>query len=64
MKYKRKNQFSRLKKSYKKQIVNRIIYLTKEDILDISLRVDKLTESDEILKESQNPNDSIINRSI
>ena len=61
MKSKRKNQFSRLKKSYKKQIVNRMIYLTKEDI---SLRVDKLTESDEILKESQNPNDSIINRSI
>lgn len=64
MRYKRKRRFSRLKKSYKKQVVNRMIYLAKKDISGISFLIDGLKENDELIKESENPNNSIINRSI
>lgn len=64
MKSKSKKRYSRLKKSYKKQIVNKMIYLAKKDISDISIVLDKLTESDKIFIENKNLNSSIINRSI
>lgn len=64
MKYKRKKQFSGLKKSYKKQFVNRMIYLAKKDILDMSSLIDGLKENDKLIKDSENPGDSIINRTI
>lgn len=64
MKFKSKKRYSHLKKSYKKQIVNKMIYLAKKDISDISIVLDKLTESDKIFMDNENSNSSIINRSI